>query len=59
MSNPPKNINETATARRTVKITGRVGWIFPNPTMGTYQKKKATSERIRQVSTSNPMNIRF
>ena len=56
---PPENMRNTNTARTRVKRRGRVGWIFFNPTIGTYQSKKIRKKRIRQVITRSPMNILF
>jgi len=58
-SRPPENIRETKIARAKLKIRGREGWIFFNPTMGTYQSRKMRKERMRQVMTNSPIKILF
>jgi hypothetical protein len=58
-SNPPDNIRKTRTARARLKMNGREGWMFLNPTMGTYQRRKMRKKRIKQVKTRSPMKILF
>jgi uncharacterized protein YjhX (UPF0386 family) len=58
-SKPPKIMRKTKTARAKLKMSGREGWIFFNPTMGIYQKRKMRKKRMRQVKTNNPMKILF
>jgi hypothetical protein len=58
-SNPPDNMSKTKTARAKLKMSGREGWMFFNPTMGTYQRRKMRKKRIRQVNTRSPMKILF
>jgi hypothetical protein len=58
-SNPPANMRKTTMPRATLKIKGREGWMFFNPTMGTYQSKKMRKKRIRQVNTRSPIKILF
>jgi hypothetical protein len=52
-------MRKTKTARAKLKMSGRDGWIFFNPTKGTYQSKKIRKKRIKQVSTSRPIKILF
>jgi len=47
------------TARMMVKRRGREGWMFFNPTIGTYQSRKMRKKRIKQVKTKSPMKILF
>ena len=56
---PPEIIRNTKTARAKLKISGRNGWIFFNPTKGTYQSRKMKKKRIKQVKTSSPIKILF
>ena len=58
-SNPPKIMRKTKEARVKLKIGGREGWMFFNPTMGTYQRRKMRKKRMTQVKTSNPIKILF
>ena len=58
-SRPPKIMKKTKTARAKLKMSGRDGWIFFNPTKGTYQSRNMRKKRIRQDMTSSPMKIRF
>jgi len=52
-------MRKTKIARVKLKISGRDGWIFFNPTKGTYQSKKIRKKRIKQVKTSSPMKTLF
>jgi uncharacterized protein YjhX (UPF0386 family) len=52
-------MRKTKTARAKLKRSGREGWMFFNPTMGIYQRRKMRKKRIRQVKTNNPMKILF
>jgi hypothetical protein len=52
-------MRKTTMPRAMLKIKGREGWMFFNPTMGTYQSKKMREKRIRQVKTRSPMKILF
>jgi hypothetical protein len=52
-------MKKTNTARARLKMSGREGWIFFNPTMGTYQSRNMRKHRIRQVKTNSPMKILF
>jgi hypothetical protein len=52
-------MRKTKEARAKLKIGGKEGWMFFNPTMGTYQRRKITKKRITQVKTSNPIKILF
>jgi hypothetical protein len=56
---PPESIRKTKIARATLKMSGREGWIFFNPTRGTYQRRKMRKKRTRQVKTKSPMKILF
>jgi hypothetical protein len=56
---PPEIIRKTKTARAKLKIRGREGWIFFNPTKGTYQSRKMKKKRIKQVRTKRPIKILF
>jgi hypothetical protein len=56
---PPDTISKTRTPRASVKMSGREGWIFFSPTIGTYQSRKMTKKRIRQAKTNSPMKILF
>jgi uncharacterized protein YjhX (UPF0386 family) len=56
---PPESMRNTKTARKTVKKKGREGWMFFNPTIGTYQSRKIREKRIKQVKTKRPMKILF
>jgi hypothetical protein len=47
------------TARMMVKRRGREGWMFFNPTIGTYQSRKMRKKSIKQVKTRSPMKILF
>jgi uncharacterized protein YjhX (UPF0386 family) len=58
-SRPPEIMRKTKTARAKLKTSGRDGWIFFNPTKGTYQSKKIRKKRIKQVKTSSPIKILF
>jgi hypothetical protein len=58
-SRPPEIIRKTKIARAKLKMSGRKGWIFFNPTKGTYQSKKMRKKRIKQVKTSSPIKILF
>jgi hypothetical protein len=58
-SRPPEIMRKTKTARARVKMSGREGWIFFNPTKGTYQSRKMRKKRITQVKTSSPMKTLF
>jgi hypothetical protein len=42
-----------------LKRSGREGWMFFKPTIGTYQNKKMSKKRIRQVKTNSPIKILF
>jgi hypothetical protein len=42
-----------------VKKRGRKGWMFFNPTIGTYQSRKMRKKRIKHVKTRRPMKILF
>jgi hypothetical protein len=46
-------------ARAKLKIRGREGCMFLNPTMGTYQRRKMRRRRRIQVKTNSPMKILF
>jgi uncharacterized protein YjhX (UPF0386 family) len=52
-------MRKTKEARAKLKIGGRDGWMFFNPTMGTYQRRKIRKRRRIQVKTSNPIKILF
>src|SRR4030042_2542589 len=52
-------MRKTKEARAKLKIVGRDGWMFFNPMMGTYQRRKMTKKRMTQVKTSNPIKILF
>jgi hypothetical protein len=52
-------MRNTKTARTMVKKKGREGWMFFNPTIGTYQSRKMRKKRIKQVKTKSPMKILF
>jgi len=52
-------MRKTKKARAKLKIGGKEGWMFFNPTMGTYQRRKITKKRMTQVKTSNPIKILF
>src|SRR4030042_6329644 len=56
---PPESMRNTKTARMMVKKKGREGWMFFNPTIGTYQSRKMRKKRIKQVKTKSPMKILF
>jgi hypothetical protein len=56
---PPEIIRRTRKARTKLKIRGREEWIFLNPTMGTYQRRKMRKRRMTQVKASNPTKILF
>jgi uncharacterized protein YjhX (UPF0386 family) len=56
---PPEIIKKTKEARTKLKIRGREGWMFLNPTMGTYQRRKIRRSRRIQVKANNPMKILF
>jgi hypothetical protein len=56
---PPEIMRKTKTARAKLKISGRDGWIFFNPTKGTYQSRKMRKKRIKQVKTSSLIKILF
>jgi hypothetical protein len=56
---PPEIMRSTKTARKIVKRRGREGWMFFNPTIGTYQSRKMRKKRIKQVKTKSPMKILF
>jgi uncharacterized protein YjhX (UPF0386 family) len=56
---PPESMRNTKTARTMVKKKGREGWMFFNPTIGTYQSRKMRKKRIKQVKTKSPMKILF
>jgi hypothetical protein len=56
---PPEIIRRTRKARTKLKIRGREEWIFLNPTMGTYQRRKMRMRRMTQVKASNPTKILF
>jgi hypothetical protein len=56
---PPESMRKTKIAKATLKIRGRDGWIFFNPTRGTYQRRKIKKKKIRQVRTKRPMKILF
>jgi hypothetical protein len=58
-SKPPKIIRKTKELRIRLKRSGREGWMFFNPTMGTYQNKKISKKRIKQVKTNSPIKILF
>jgi hypothetical protein len=52
-------MRKTKTARAKLKMSGRNGWIFFNPTKGTYQSRKIRKKRIKQVKTSRPIKTLF
>jgi hypothetical protein len=52
-------MRKTTMPKAMLKIKGREGWMFFNPTMGTYQSMKIKKKRIKQVMTRRPMKIRF
>jgi hypothetical protein len=52
-------MRKTKRARAKLKMSGRDGWIFFNPTKGTYQSRKMRKKRIKQVKTSSPIKILF
>jgi len=52
-------MRKTRRARAKLKIRGREEWMFLNPTMGTYQRRKMSMRRIIQVKTSSPIKILF
>jgi uncharacterized protein YjhX (UPF0386 family) len=52
-------MRKTKKARTKVKMSGREGWMFFNPTVGTYQNKKMRKKRISQVKTNNPIKTLF
>jgi hypothetical protein len=52
-------MRKTRKARMKLKNRGREGWMFLNPTMGTYQRRKMRQRRITQVRTSSPTKILF
>jgi hypothetical protein len=56
---PPESMRKTKTARATLKISGRDGWIYFNPTRGTYQSRKIRKKRTRQVKTKSPIKTLF
>jgi uncharacterized protein YjhX (UPF0386 family) len=56
---PPESMKNTKTARTMVKKRGRKGWMFFNPTIGTYQSRKMRKKRIKHVKTRRPMKILF
>jgi hypothetical protein len=56
---PPEIMRNTKIARAKLKMSGRNGWIFFNPTRGTYQNRKMRKKRIRQVRTSSPIKSLF
>jgi hypothetical protein len=56
---PPESMRNIKTARMMVKRRGREGWMFFNPTIGTYQSRKMRKKRIKQVKTKSPMKILF
>jgi len=56
---PPEIMRKTKTARAKLKISGRDGWIFFNPTKGTYQSRKMRKKRIKQVRTRSLIKILF
>jgi hypothetical protein len=56
---PPEIMRKTKTARPKLKMRGRDGWIFFNPTRGTYQSKKMRKKRIKQVRTKRPIKTLF
>jgi hypothetical protein len=58
-SKPPKIIRRTKEPRIRLKRRGREGWMFFNPTIGTYQNKKMSKKRIKQVKTNSPIKILF
>jgi hypothetical protein len=58
-SSPPESIRKTIIARTILKRRGREGWMFFNPTRGTYQSRKMMKKRIKQVRTKSPMKILF
>jgi hypothetical protein len=58
-SRPPESMRKTKTARAKLKMSGREGWIFFNPTRGTYQSRKMRKKRIKQVKTKSPIKILF
>jgi hypothetical protein len=56
---PPAIMRKTKMARAKLKTNGREGWIFLNPTKGTYQTRKMRKKRIRQDMTSSPIKTLF
>jgi len=52
-------MRKTKEPRIRLKKSGRKGWMFFNPTMGTYQNKKISKKRIKQVKTNSPTKILF
>jgi len=52
-------MRKTKEPRIRLKKSGRKGWMFFNPTMGTYQNKKISKKRIKQVKTNSPIKILF
>jgi len=52
-------MRKTKTAKATLKMSGRDGWIYFNPTRGTYQRRKMRKKRTRQVKTKSPMKTLF
>ena len=52
-------MRKTKEARAKLKMGGREGWMFFNPTMGTYQRRKIRKKRMIQVKTNNPIKILF
>jgi hypothetical protein len=52
-------MRKTKEPRIRLKRSGRKGWMFFNPTMGTYQNKKMSKKRIKQVKTNSPIKILF
>ena len=58
-SRPPEIMRKTKTKRAKLKGSGREGWIFFNPTKGTYQSRKMKKKRIKQVKTKRPIKVLF
>jgi hypothetical protein len=52
-------MRKTNRARTRLKIAGREGWMFFNPTIGTYQRRRMRPKRMTQVKTSNPTKVLF
>jgi hypothetical protein len=52
-------MRKTKEPRIRLKRSGREGWMFFRPTMGTYQNKKMSKKRIKQVKTNSPTKILF